>query len=443
MDKYLFTTLPSNDLGLLTRSLPIARELHDLGNKIVFCNPAKAPKKLISYAGFQNMIPNQPVYQILASDSILKTVTRLFRSPHLFRDFGILFSLLKGMEESSTDKIRNIDHFMYLFGMWNRKFIQANVEALIEVISEYHPDYIIDFWNPFACIAARISEVTLITVIQADMHPKSQGFMWWDNTDSSDYPSCLPAINEVLGEFNLSTVNKVSELLVGDLTLVVGIPGLDPLPEDAEVKYIGPILWQKEEDTLPERLSSIRNRQPLIWLYPGNIKYISNTDTPYDSQIVLDTCIEALKETEVQILLTTGHHQLPKAYHPLPENFYFEPYVPGLKMAEKSDLLIHHGGYGSCQTGLYTGTPALIIPTYTERESNARRIADKKAGEYVLPTSNEKGQKKRVDVEEVRTNVFKILSDPTYTENAKKISQKMREYGGASQAAQIIEKFCA
>jgi len=44
-------------------------------------------------------------------------------------------------------------------------------------------------------------------------------------------------------------------------------------------------------------------------------------------------------------------------------------------MAERSDLLIHHGGYGSCQTGLVTGTPAVIIPTYAERESNARRIA--------------------------------------------------------------------
>jgi len=46
----------------------------------------------------------------------------------------------------------------------------------------------------------------------------------------------------------------------------------------------------------------------------------------------------------------------------LPPNFYYASYVPGLAMAERSDLLIHHGGYGSCQTGLYAGTPAVIIP---------------------------------------------------------------------------------
>ena len=50
MKKFLFTTLPSNDLGLLTRSLPIAQELTKLGHKIVFSSPAKAPDSLIKNA---------------------------------------------------------------------------------------------------------------------------------------------------------------------------------------------------------------------------------------------------------------------------------------------------------------------------------------------------------------------------------------------------------
>jgi UDP:flavonoid glycosyltransferase YjiC (YdhE family) len=44
-------------------------------------------------------------------------------------------------------------------------------------------------------------------------------------------------------------------------------------------------------------------------------------------------------------------------------------------MAERSDLLIHHGGYGSCQTGRLCGKPAAIVPTYAERERNPRRVA--------------------------------------------------------------------
>jgi hypothetical protein len=73
--------------------------------------------------------------------------------------------------------------------------------------------------------------------------------------------------------------------------------------------------------------------------------------------------------------LTTGHDELPRELLPLPVNCRHEAYLPGLAMADHADLLIHHGGYGSCQTGLFAGKPAVIMPTFSERESNARRVA--------------------------------------------------------------------
>jgi len=45
--RFLFTSLPTDDLGLLTRSLPIAKALSDRGHSIVFSNPARAPGKLL------------------------------------------------------------------------------------------------------------------------------------------------------------------------------------------------------------------------------------------------------------------------------------------------------------------------------------------------------------------------------------------------------------
>jgi UDP:flavonoid glycosyltransferase YjiC (YdhE family) len=59
--KYLFTTLPTNDLGLLTRSLPIACELRRRGREVVFCSPATAPSQLVAEAGFENLIPQHAV----------------------------------------------------------------------------------------------------------------------------------------------------------------------------------------------------------------------------------------------------------------------------------------------------------------------------------------------------------------------------------------------
>jgi len=117
------------------------------------------------------------------------------------------------------------------------------------------------------------------------------------------------------------------------------------------------------------------------------------------------------------------------------------PFVPGLAMAERSDLLIHHGGYGSCQTGLFTGTPALIIPTYSERESNARRVAALGAGDFIVPERNRRRRDRNLLVHNVRTKVRQILSEPAFRNNANEVSNKMRTYGGASYAALLIEEF--
>ena len=155
--------------------------------------------------------------------------------------------------------------------------------------------------------------------------------------------------------------------------------------------------------------------------------------------VVLQSCIAALAEENVNVILTTGYHALPKQVLPLPSNFHHAPYMPGLAMAERSDLLIHHGGYGSCQTGLYIGKPAVIIPTFSERESNARRVAATGAGTFV-PVENGAGGK-RVHVEELRATIKHGLSDPAFANNARLISQRMRMYGGPSQAARLIEQF--
>jgi len=68
MTKFLFTTLPTNDLGLLTRSLPVADELARRGHEIAFCSPSPAPSRLIDAAGFENLLPRHPIYDLMTLD---------------------------------------------------------------------------------------------------------------------------------------------------------------------------------------------------------------------------------------------------------------------------------------------------------------------------------------------------------------------------------------
>ncbi|MEJ2656724.1 MAG: hypothetical protein P8012_05950, partial [Desulfobacterales bacterium] len=328
MSRYLFTTLPTNDLGLLTQSLPIARELRDRGHQIAFCSPARAPVKLISEAGFDNLLPDQPLYYLISGDISFSRLSRLFLSGHLIRDAKILISIIKHMSRHSTAEIWNIDHFMYLFGMWNEEFVRINVDALAELIGAYKPDAIVDFLNPFACIASRVCNKPLITIIQSDMHPQSQGLIWWKEPPNELPPSPASATNRALAAYHLPPIEKTGDLLIGDLTLILGLPETDPLPKTADVSYIGPILWQEQQEHLPDWINDLGSEQPVIWLYPGNLRYVKGASTFGDSSVVLRACIEALGNQAVQVVLTTGHHALPNRFIPLPANFRYELYVP-------------------------------------------------------------------------------------------------------------------
>jgi UDP:flavonoid glycosyltransferase YjiC (YdhE family) len=329
-----------------------------------------------------------------------------------------LANFLRGLLQMTPHKfvpmsaeIWSVDHlYAGLVGMLSENWVRSECAALAALMGDY-ADCVVDSFNPLACIAARAAHKPLVSVIQADMHPLNRGFIWW-REPPANVPSAAPAFNQVLAHYRLPPINKTEELFVGDLTLVVGMPETDPIPEPAQVTYIGPALWQAPDAALPDWCASLSTAKPIIWVYAGNPQYFA-IQTPVDSVVVL----------------------------PLPKNFIHAAYAPGIALARRSQLLIHHGGYGSCQTGLYAGTPAVIIPTYSERESNARRLAAAGAAEYILPRSDAWGRK-HVAVDELREKINKTLREPTYAANAQRLGAQLQRYGGAALAAELIEATC-
>jgi UDP:flavonoid glycosyltransferase YjiC (YdhE family) len=49
--------------------------------------------------------------------------------------------------------------------------------------------------------------------------------------------------------------------------------------------------------------------------------------------------------------------------------------------------------------------------------------------------------KKHVNVDELRATVKRVLYDPSFADNAKRVGERMQAYGGASYAAHLIEQF--
>lgn len=443
MTRFLFTTLPTDDLGLLARSLPIANELTARGHAVTFCSPAPAPRRVIAEAGFANLIPRHPIFDLIASDPSTRGLIALVVSGRWRQRYGSLRAFLGALLPAlprraapPTADVWNMDHAGALMGLMSEGFVRASCEGLREAMVESGAEVVVDFWNPMAVIAARSLGLPVVTVIQGDAHPASAGFIWW-RPRPANIPTPAPVVSRVLEGYGLPPVARLADLSVGDLTLVTGMPATDPLPAAADVTYVGALLWQRAEATLPEHIEALSRDRPLVWVYSGNPRYASSGDA-LDSMVVLHACVAALRDEAVNVVLTTGHHRLPEEIGSLPGNFHFEPYLPGLVMAERSDLLVHHGGYGSCQTGLVAGRPAAIVPTYAERESNARRIAALGAG-LVVPVERVAG-KKQVRAGDLRAAVRRALADPGYAERARRAGDELRRYGGAGYAADCIER---
>src|SRR5713101_3945637 len=147
MTTFLFTTLPTNDLGLLTRSLPIACELAEQGHTILFCSPAKAPSRLIAEAGFDNLIPRHPIYDLLRGDQSLQGLVRFLSQ---------LIPALPIKSAPNTLEVWNMDHAGALMGLLNEGFVRASCSALQETMVDCGADVVVDFWNPLAVMAARV-----------------------------------------------------------------------------------------------------------------------------------------------------------------------------------------------------------------------------------------------------------------------------------------------
>lgn len=406
MSKFLFTNLWTDDLGLPTRTVPIASELAKRGHHVTFCNPAPSPTKIIKQAGFENVTP------------------RLRHLPTIFSPM--------------TPYMWNMDHCASMGGYLDEMFVRDSVEVLMKLMDDLEVDAVVDSWNLSACMAARVSQKPLVSIIQADMHPANPGLMWW-REPPDDIPTPVPVINKVLSDYGLPQVKSVGELHVGDLTLCVGIPETDPIPQTENITHVGPIFFQTPDAKLPDWIVAFGKDKPLIWVYAGTPQYQSLASV-MDSVVVLQASIAALADEDVRVVMTTGHQELPDELSPLPDNFRHELFLPGTLLAEKSDLMIHHGGHGSCMTAVYAGTPAVIVPTISERESNARRLGALGVAEFLVPEIDQSGEKK-LSAEELRDKVRQVLSNPSFAQEAGKLGEKMRTYGGAAQAAYLIEDF--
>ena len=202
------------------------------------------------------------------------------------------------------------------------------------------------------------------------------------------------------------------------------------------VVYTSP-LFQPCAETFPKHFAfvgpSIRPKTTEVEKTREKLVYISMGTVNNDMLPLYRACIEALKDTPWQVILSVGAQSDVLKRDKLPENVFVHSFVDQIAVLEKADVFLTHCGMNSASEGLYFGVPLVMLPQTAEQGGGAVRVDQLGAGVYLKSTTPAA----------IRAAVETALNNPVYLENAKRIAESFRACGGEKTAADCIEGHCS
>ena len=179
--------------------------------------------------------------------------------------------------------------------------------------------------------------------------------------------------------------------------------------------FVGPSVFTKKQ---PEKNAG----RPLVYISMGTV--INDRPDFYRK------CIDALRDENVDVVISCGKTVDIDNLGPLPENVRVYPYVDQLDVLSKAGVFITHCGMNSVSESLYMAAPMLLYPQTNEQAAVARRVTEIGAGELLKDDS----------VSGIRKAVLDILQSSAYTTAAQDCSVDFRSCAGTAGAADFIEQ---
>ncbi|MFB2933827.1 glycosyltransferase [Aerosakkonemataceae cyanobacterium BLCC-F154] len=140
----------------------------------------------------------------------------------------------------------------------------------------------------------------------------------------------------------------------------------------------------------------------------------------------------ACEGLDAQLVISLGGSADPESLPELPGNPLVVKYAPQLEILKQAKFMITHAGMNTTMECLMNGVPMVAIPVTNDQPGVAARIAWTGAGEMV--------KLKNLSVPKLRNAIEKVLTEDSYKKNALRLQSAIRQSGGVSRAADIIEQ---
>lgn len=160
--------------------------------------------------------------------------------------------------------------------------------------------------------------------------------------------------------------------------------------------------------------------------------YISMGTVNNDMMKLYKNCIEALRDTDYQVIMSVGNLVEIESFGELPENISVHNHVDQIAVLSQADVFLSHCGMNSVNESLYYQVPLVMYPQTSEQGGVATRVSMLGAGIPLQKNSSST----------IREAIKQVLENPTYRENATKISDGFHKCTGAKGAADKILSIC-
>jgi MGT family glycosyltransferase len=188
-------------------------------------------------------------------------------------------------------------------------------------------------------------------------------------------------------------------------------------------QYVGPLRRPAAKVDFPwDRLDG----RPLVYASLGTLQN--------RKQELFRCFAEACAQLNLQTVLALGGEVDERFAASLPGDTIAVSYAPQREVLARASLTLTHAGLNTVLDSLSFGVPLVAVPITYEQPAIASRIRWCGAGK-VVPFAD-------VTTARLRKTIHQVLTDPTYSTNARAIQRSILEAPGVCGAADCIERVC-
>ncbi len=292
-------------------------------------------------------------------------------------------------------------------------------EMTTTMIKEIQPDIIVSdsvaYWGKLAAMKNNIPYVCSTTTFAFNRY--SSRYLNNSILDIFRFLKDMPAVNKQIRRLREAgyPVKSILDIVQNDNntnTIVYTSKYYQPCAETFSDRYhfIGPSMR-------PITKTYEKTAEKTIYISMGTIN---------QNRQFYNNCIQALGKRDFQVIVSMGANN--EHYDNLPDNIEIYDTVDQIAVLSITDAFITHCGMNSVSEALYYEAPLVLFPQTSEQGAVAKRTAELKAGVML----------KSISEVDITAAIDEVLYEPTYANNARKISQSFHESGGVDEAVDFL-----